>query len=461
MKAKMLLVLFTILLLLPEFSYTQFNKISLNGTDHYINGVNIPWNNYGWDFGRHHTWGSGYNATWFESAFTDLEAAGVNTIRLWVHCDGRANPNFDENGFVTGLDYGMLDQLEEVIERANHHSLMVIIVLWSHDMFEDNQAIGGRFAGKHSDLVKEIEKTNTYLEKALTPIVLKLREHCNILAWEIMNEPEWGMRIADGDATEETVSVKEMQLFIGRCIQTIREHSDQNITVGSAIPFGNVIGQNKNYWRESEFHQLGFDCDKVYLDFYSFHFYEWMEEYQSPFEENAATWELGKPVLIAETATSIQEWPNGLSPLEQLNTCFEKDYAGVLFWSYNAGDQYSDWADCEAAISTFNDDYGPTIHYDNSCDSVYTETPFLVCNIYPNPVSDFIHLSVRAPDRVLQLELNIINAEGRLLKTYQTYNDTSMINIQDLSAGFYYVKLSVMDEQGKLIQTSTQKVVKI
>lgn len=438
--------------------FAQLNRIQLNGESYYINGINIPWNYFGWDFGVHPLWGRGYDADWFENAFTELEASGVNTARIWVHCDGRANPEFDENGFVTGLDAPFLDDLDDMISRANDHHIMLILCLWSHDMLEDDTDFAGRHAGLHSDLISDPEKTQSYIEHALIPMVQSLNEHCNILAWEIMNEPEWGMNIDDGNSTTQTVSVEEMQGFMGRCIQSIREHSDQNITIGSAIPFGNRVGQNRNFWKESDFHQLGFDCSQVYLDFYSFHYYDWMPNSDSPFENDADSWELGKPILIAETATMSSELPDGLSPMEQLKKSAEQNYAGTLLWSYNARDAYSDWQNAYLDMSAFGDTQA-NITYTGFCDSVYIDQPILLCKPYPNPARSYVNFPVHFPNLSFSLEIELINLQGQLVQKSVLPYESTDLDVGHLSAGFYYVYLKVMDDQGQLIQSGSSQLV--
>ncbi len=453
MKIKFIILI--LLLSAQNVVFAQPNMIMLNGEEHYINGVNLPWNNFGWDFGRHETLGRGYDAEWFENAFADLEATGVNCVRIWVHCDGRANPNFGSDGSVTGLDDGMLDELDDFVTRANDHSLMVIVTLWSHDMLEDHTSGAGRHAGLHSDIIRDIEKTQSYIDHALIPIVEKLKDHCNLLAWEIMNEPEWGMKIETGNSTFQTVEAEEMQRFMGRCILAIRAHSDQNITIGSAKPFGNAEEQSKNYWSESEFQKVGFDCNEVFLDFYSFHYYNWMGDKDSPFEQSDDHWELGKPILLAEIAT-ISEGEE--SPIDLLNKCLDSEYAGMVFWSYNARDKFSDWQNCKSQVADFSSEH-LYLNYDNSCDSVFVERPLLLCTIYPNPTRDYFNIAVHFPDLSMEMEVEIMDANGRRVRILDVPYSTRQIDVQDLPAGFYYIKLRIVDETGKMIQGDEYRVV--
>lgn len=448
-----------ILVIISNVSFAQFNSIHINGNDYFINGINLPWNNFGWDFGIHDEWGAGYDNLFFESAFEEFENNGVNCIRIWVHCDGRANPEFDESGYVTGLDEGLLEQLEDFIERANDHSLMVIITLWSHDMFEDHTDVAGSFGGLHSDLITNPDKTDSYIVNALIPIVRHLKDYCNILAWEIMNEPEWGMEINGGGSTHQTVSAEAMQLFMGKCIKAIRENSNHYITIGAAFPFGNSVDDCKNYWHEKEFENLGFNCEEVYLDFYSFHYYDWMKANQSPFTKNADEWELGKPILIAETASSSAELPDSKTPSEQINACYDYGYSGIMFWSYNAQDEFSDWTNCYTALNSFAADQNQLVNYQNSCDTLIPFKPILSCNIYPNPAIDYVNLSLHNFTSSMTASIKITDIKGRILLEEENLNFDESFYVGHFVSGLYYIHLFYKEGSGAYIPVNASKLV--
>ncbi|MEM9823562.1 MAG: T9SS type A sorting domain-containing protein [Bacteroidota bacterium] len=437
----------------------QFNSIRINGNDYFINGVNIPWNTFGWDFGVHERWGRGYDADWFESTFAELESSGVNCARIWIHCDGRANPNFDASGKVIGLDAGMLDEVEDMVVRANNHNLMLIITLWSYDMLEDHRSIGGRHAGLHRELITDPEKTQSYLDHALIPLVQRLRTHCNILAWEIINEPEWAMEVSHGGTTSQTVSVEEMQYFVGQCISAIRNHSDQYITLGTAVPISNGGGQYTNYWHETAFQQFDFNCAEVHLDFYSIHYYDWMGEDYSPFEKEANYWELGKPILIAETASNNLTSTTLIDPQRQIELSFEQDYAGILFWSYNANDSFSDWENCKNALNAFRDFNADIVDYSaGQCEETDNAPPALMCKLYPNPAQDQLYLALHFDEAFrFTLALQIFNAQGALLSSIQTADLQAPLDIRHLPPAMYQLHIRVLDEQEQLVQQRIQK----
>ena len=55
---------------------------------------------------------------------------------------------------------------------------MVILCLWD-------------FQIEKMQLINNPDKTKTYIDKALIPMVKALENNDNLIAWEIINEPEW------------------------------------------------------------------------------------------------------------------------------------------------------------------------------------------------------------------------------------------------------------------------------
>lgn len=432
------------------------NGIVLNGKSYYINGVNLPWHNFGWDFGEHEYWGSGFDATWFEQSFAELAISGVNCVRLWVHCDGRANPEFDQHGYVTGLDANFLTELAALVSLAEEYNLLVILNLWSHDMLEDRRDVAGPTAGMHRSLITNIAKTNSYINNALIPMVQHLNQFCNILAWEVINEPEWGMDIAGGGTTKQVVSKQEMQLFVGRCIKAIKQHSEQMVTVGAYQPFYNQYEDSYHIWHESEFEALGFNCQEVYLDFYSIHYYNWMKNKLSPFKKEAVEWQLGRPVLLAEIASAASENSDGLLPMEQLQSCIDNGYAGVLFWSYQAEDSFSDWSNCAEAVQEFSEQQRAVTYYNNNEDCINGNSvvaPLLVCNVYPKPAQDVLFIKTHLPenDYNYTLQITLMDTQGQRVFTEDMpanqNNQLTEIDISQLLKGYYFLQIDFIYAQ--------------
>ena len=436
-------------------------QLRFQNQDLFLNGANIPWQYFGWDFGEHNKWNRGYDSTYFEKIFVDLEAHGVNTVRMWVHCDGRATPEFDENGFVIGLDQAILDEMEDFLVRAKRHNLLVNFTLWSHNLLENNTKKGGALAGLHQDLIVDEEKTESYLKNALIPMVQSLNHHCNLLAWEIISEPEWCMRILGGAKTTQTVSVSAMQRFVGKCIEVIRENSSQMITVGSAYPCSNNDDMLRNFWAEAEFEKLGFDSKEVYLDFYSFHYFEWMSDKKNVFEHNLSHWNLNKPVVIAESAVKNKKHPMLLTGQEQLDYALKNNYAGVLFWSVHAGDKYSKWKHFKDDLLDFSKKHDVAV--DINCNNLPDGALDIQCSFYPNPVQDVLRIKYKILKNQ-DITVRLYDTKGRLILTFlkelSADKEDDDIFVMKNAKGVYRIEVW-QEHNGKQFKAFVEKIVKI
>jgi hypothetical protein len=219
--------------------------VTFDGHECWLNGVNVPWNVFGVDMGAHADGYGGYDEAWFEAFFAECASSRVNCACLWIHCDGRASPEFDAAGYVTGLDPSFLTDLESIFASADAHGVLVIPCLWSFDMTEDRTAGGGPDAGLHADLIADAAKTQSYIDNALVPIVGYFDGTPNLLAWEIMNEPEWSVT---GD-TLQIVTRTEMQRFCAMMAEAIHEHSSAMVTLGSAsLKWSSDISPAEGNW---------------------------------------------------------------------------------------------------------------------------------------------------------------------------------------------------------------------
>ncbi len=349
---------------------SQIQTLSYNGENYYINGANIPWNSFGSDVGTHYQWGALYDPIWFETMFTNCQTYGINCLRLWLHCDGRTSPEFDTNGNVTGLDANFFANLDDILIKANNHNIMIIISLWSFDMTKNYTSSAGMYAGLHADLISNIAKTNSYINNALIPMVQRYSNTCNLLAWEVINEPEWSMAVAGGGTTEQTVTVQEMQRFVGMIAKAIHQNCSKMVTVGSASLKWNSDKTNAlatpcvgNFWKNSQI-QAAFNDPNAYLDFYSIHYFDWMYDpfVFDPFNLNYpySYWLLDKPTIIGECkGNSIFHTPSQMIS----NACINQ-FAGTLFWSINANDGSGTFDDFKNQTKSFRDNNISIVDFD-------------------------------------------------------------------------------------------------
>ncbi len=406
--------------------------------DFFVAGVNLPWNNFGWDFGEHHEWGVGYNPNFFEEAFTELAAHHVNTVRVWLHCDGRGNPEFNEDGFVTGLDDNFFEHLDDMIARAAAHDIQLIMCLWSFDLTKDYTDGAGQYAGNHQDLLTNMDKTNSYINHALIPIIERYQYHENILAWEIMNEPEWSMKIDGAGNVAPKVTGSAMQRFIGSCAAAIHQVNDQQkVTVGSAsIKWNCDLGGRLiegNLWSDKVFKELGLDPDFAYLDFYTIHYYDWMKKKLSPCIYDITHWKLDKPVLIGE-APAREDEKLSFSVYEQLHSSFHRGYAGIAFWSYNANDGHGNWNAMKDVLKDFGELQPVRVDRESFGEEVH---------IYPNPTQGTANITLTY-EKLNHVKIRVLDMLERPVyqNTIPLVEGFHQEQIPNLASGFYLVRIT-------------------
>ena len=70
--------------------------------------------------------------------------------------------------------------------------------------------------------------------------------------------------------------------------------------------------------------------------------------------------------------------------------------------------------------------------------------------IYPNPVSDVLYVE-SADNRKLD-SFQIINVNRQIVKEYEREDDGAPINIGDLSAGVYFIRINLRDQAVRILK---------
>ncbi len=417
--------------------------LQVNGRDVFINGMNLPWRFFGKDFGGIAR--ERYDGQYFENTFAQLKEYGVNCVRIWLHCDGRFSPTFDRNGLVDGLPRTFIEDFLDFLARAERHELLVIPVLWTFEL-ADRKSRG--------DLINSLEKQDSYIENALVPLLKATQEHCNILAWEIMNEPEWAMDIPFGGTTENTYDARAMQQFIGRQANAIHEHSNHRVTVGSAgLRFiTNLHFRSHNYWHDTELQAQNIDCSGAYLDFYSVHYYKWSLEPLSPFKQTCAELSLDKPVIVGEFGPSKKK-----STLELLEAAHANGYAGTMPWSMNANDGIGSWTDYRESLQRFSHDQTHLMPQFPLCVTNELSHSFISCLLYPNPTQT--QLNVHNPNSESMVRIELVSLVGGVVKTWRNLSgDLLSFDVADCPSGSYLARIYSTEVDGTERQRSRQKI---
>jgi len=235
-------------------------------------------------------------------------------------------------------------------------------------------------------LLNDTNYTRAYINNCLIPMVNALKGHPAILTWEIFNEPE-GMSNEFG-WTSSKVPMSVIQRFVNLCAGAIHRADPNALVTNGAWSFYALtdlplaksgIGLSKltaaektqiavsfqqkyrssltpdeiiqhlekiestdvlhqNYYRDDRLVSAGNDPQGT-LDFYSVHYYSTSTPVStSPFAHPAASWNLTKPIVVAEfPMISGKGTPPGIITGSLFDTLYQLGYAGALPWSWTDG----------------------------------------------------------------------------------------------------------------------------
>jgi hypothetical protein len=284
-------------------------------------GANLPWLHYGIDFGANAWQPEGGVArpdqlTELNQTFETLAASGVTAVRWFLFCDGRAGIDFATTGRPQRLDAFVLRDIDAALKAAQRFNLQIMFVLLDFVWCDPARIVKGVQLGGRSAVLHEAEARRALLDKVLRPVLKHYAREPGILAWDIMNEPEW----------IRSLTLEQLHAFLGEAVDLAHAHATQPVTVGSA-------GVR---WR-SLYQGLG-------LDFYQVHWYDSLTG-QPALETPVAELGFDKPVVLGEFPTL-----GSRRPMSQiLDVAHASGYAAAFYWSACAGDGASDG---EAAVET-------------------------------------------------------------------------------------------------------------
>ena len=244
----------------------------------FLLGANLPWVHYGIDFGANAWRPEGGIAQQDERApieltFARLAASGVQCVRWFLFCDGRAGIRFSDGGRPLGLDDFVFRDVDAALEAARGHGITIMFALFDFLWCDAVSATHGVQMGGRAHVIANGEtRCASRARDASTARALWTR--AEIFAWDIINEPEW----------IKTVDEADLRAFLSESIALIHSSTQHPVTVGSA-------GAR---WRD-RYAGLG-------LDFYQVHWYDSLR-HQPSLETPVAELGFDRPVLLGEFPT--------------------------------------------------------------------------------------------------------------------------------------------------------------
>jgi hypothetical protein len=142
----------------------------------------------------------------------------------------------------------------------------------------------------------------------LRPLLEQYGEEPSILAWDVMNEPEW----------IKTVDATDLRTWLSECVALIHSTTHHPVTIGSA-------GAR---WRDRYV-----DLD---LDFYQVHWYDSLK-HQPSLDTPVSQLDFDRPVLLGEFPTRGSK----RAPDEIVEAARAAGYSGAFYWSVLSKDECS------------------------------------------------------------------------------------------------------------------------
>jgi hypothetical protein len=273
------------------------SRIAWAGETRYIHGANLPWVNFGCDFGCGADGGVSSLEVQqvVEDAFQSARAMGMQTIRWWVFPGSPVQLTVDGDGLATGIDPMVFTDLDAAVELADRYDLDLILTLFSSPLDLPD-----------SWVTSEVGRAR--LSDVLAGLFARYAGTSTIMTWQVFNEPEWNFweRLVDVDSARELVRM---------VTDVVHEVSGALVSIGTARLDG------LKYWTDID------------LDYYTVHWYDPMTAPDqcaicTTWAEVAGALKVDKPVLIGEFYLGSEVQPD-----ERLHEFHERGYAGALAWS--------------------------------------------------------------------------------------------------------------------------------
>src|SRR5512137_1499962 len=202
-------------------------------------GANLPWLRYGCDFGANRWQPEGGVArpetrAALRAHFARLADCGATVVRWFMLADGRAGLEETASGDLIGLDRCVLRDADAALEELDRASLRAIFVLFDFHWFTRARHVNGVRLGGRRLLAADPASRPRLLDMVVAPLLDRYGRHPSILAWDVLNEPEWVTRRPGRLSRRDEVSRADMRAFLREVVGLIHELTVHPATVGGA-----------------------------------------------------------------------------------------------------------------------------------------------------------------------------------------------------------------------------------
>lgn len=313
--------------------YIENGDFKVNGEDIWFCGTNTPWDNWD-DFGRE------FDASFWDTHFADLHAAGINSSRVWILCSGDYGIQWDANGYVTGMTEQFWADVDKLMSLAAKHEIYIMATMMSFDCCKT----GNRNHKKFRAMIQDEAIMQSYIDNYIVPFVKRYDSNDYLYSIDICNEPDW---INENEECGQ-LGVKPLVQFYAKNAAAIHQNSDVLVTTGIAMVRNNSDTIKLNWVGDTAMKQYG--GDDAYMDFYSVHFYDWMlPHWGNPFEMSPAEYglDIAKPNVMGECSAKGSE-AEGMDLCEATQSLYDNGWDGVYPWTSTGTDGNGGFAEVSA-----------------------------------------------------------------------------------------------------------------
>ncbi len=278
---------------LPQTS--SGSRVTWQGQDWYLNGANLPWYNWGCDFGCNGNGGVVATKNTIATRLATAKAAGVQNLRWWLFPGDPWQVQRDANGMPTGINPAVYADIDAAIALAEQNNMYLTFTIFSAP------------SSLPADWLNDAAKREK-LAEVLGTLFARYSGNSRILAWEAINEPEWDIWQAKAGEAQTVALVKSINT-------QVHTNSTALTTIGNAMLDGIPMFKNTG------------------VDFYSPHWYDYMSSGQwcarcTDYAAVRTLYGIDAPVVIGEFYAG-----SDADALQRYNDFYSKGFAGAWAWS--------------------------------------------------------------------------------------------------------------------------------